>query len=331
MIALAGFAAASLVILFAGVRLARYGDALGAKTGVGGTWMGLVAMAMVTSLPELVTGVSSIALYSLPDVAAGDAIGSCMFNLLILALLDVRHPEPISARVHQGHVLAAALGMVALGLAALTMLAGGHMPALGWIGVSSFAFIALYVFGVRLIFGYERARAAELTREVGGADGYAELSLAKTAWLYLAHALLLVAAATYLPGAAEQLALATGLGQGFVGSSFVAISTSLPEVVVSIAAARIGAIDMAVAGLFGSNMFNVAVLGLDDFVYRDGVLLARVSRVHLVSLVSAIVMTAFAVIGMTYRARRKRLLLSWDTLFIVAMYLVGVVLMWKLD
>jgi cation:H+ antiporter len=324
------FVLASAVVLLAGIRLARYGDVIAVRTGLGRTWMGLVVMAAVTSLPELVTGASAIAIVDVPDIAAGDAIGSCMFNLLILAMLDFRHPAPLSASIHQGHVLAAGFGMVQLGLAALAMAAGASGPVIGWIGVQSVAFLGVFGFAARLIFKYERGRVSELAEEIAG-EAEKRMSLRGAVVRYVAAAALLVSAAAYLPAAAEALALATGLGQSFVGSLFVAASTSLPEVVVSVAAARLGALDMAAANLFGSNIFNVAVLGVDDLLYTRGSLLAQVSGVHLVSLLVAMVMTAVAIIGLTYRAQKKRFRLSWDSVFIAGLYAMGVWLIWKLQ
>jgi len=325
------FVLASAVVLLAGIRLARYGDVIAARTGLGGTWMGLVVMAAVTSLPELITGASAIVLVNVPEIAAGDAIGSCMFNLLILALIDFRHPAPLSASIHQGHVLSAAFGMTMLGLAALAMIAGEHGPMIGWIGVQTVLFVGLYGFAARLIFKYERTRLARLTEELVGVTHDEDLSLRGAVIRYVAAAALLVIAAGYLPAAAEGLAEVTGLGQSFVGSLFVAASTSLPEVVVSIAAARMGALDMAAANLFGSNIFNIAVLGIDDVLYTEGSLLAEVSSVHLVSLVSALTMTAIAVIGLTYRAQKKRFRLAWDTFFIAGVYAIGATLIWRLQ
>lgn len=328
--ALVPFVLASLVIVASGVRLARYGDVIAEKTGLGRTWMGLTVMAAVTSLPELVTGASSIVLFDAPDLAAGDAIGSCMFNLVILAFLDLRHPGPISASIHQGHVLTAGFGMVQLGCAALALLAGSHAPAIGWVGIHSIAFVGVYAFATHLIFTHEKTRVSALAEEVGGRVLLRKVSLRASIALYALWAAVLVLAAGYLPRAATALARTSGLGETFVGNLFVAASTSLPEVVVSVAAARLGALDMAAANLFGSNVFNIAVLGLDDFLLTSGPLLARVSPAHAISLVSALLMTAIAVIGMTYRAQRKRFRLSWDTLFIVAVYALGTALLWRL-
>ena len=325
------FVLASVVVLFAGIRLTEYGDIIAIRTGLGRTWMGVVVMAGVTSLPELITGASAIVLVDAPDIAAGDAIGSCMFNLVILAMLDFRHPRPLSATIHQGHVLAAGFGIVQLGLTALAMLAGPAGPRVGWVGVQSLLFLGLYGFAVRLIFKYERGRVSELAEEIAGDGAGARMSLRGAVVRYVGAAALLVAAAAYLPVAADALARVTGLGQSFVGSLFVAASTSLPEVVVSVAAARMGALDMAAGNLFGSNIFNVAVLGIDDLLYTRGALLADISRVHLVSLVTAIVMTAVAVIGLTYRAQRKQFRLSWDTFVIVGLYVIGATLIWRLQ
>ncbi len=71
--------------------MARYGDAIAAKTGLGRIWIGLVLLAFITSMPELVTGVSTAALFESPDLALGTLIGTCCFNLSILALLDIFH------------------------------------------------------------------------------------------------------------------------------------------------------------------------------------------------------------------------------------------------
>lgn len=328
--ALIPFVLASVVILASGIRLARYGDVLAEKTGLGRTWMGLIVMAAVTSLPELITGASSIVIVDVPEVAVGDALGSCMFNLLILAFLDVREPQPISARMHQGHVLAAGFGMVQLGLAALAILGGGGVPAVAWVGVHSIVALVIYAFATRLIFAFERSRVSAVAEELAGDVRYADFTVRQAAALYTLAAAVLVLAAAYLPASAESLAEVTGIEQSFVGTLFVAASTSMPEVVVSMAAARLGAIDLAAGNLFGSNLFNVAVVAVDDLLYTRGVLLAEVSPVHLVSVISALVMSAIAVIGLTYRAQRKRFRLSWDTLGIAGVYAIGTWMVWRL-
>jgi cation:H+ antiporter len=320
---LAQFAACTALILWSGARLSRYGDMIAEKTGFGGTWVGLLLMAAVTSLPELVTGGSAVVLYDAVDIAAGDAIGSCMFNLVILALIDVRDPAPLSTRIHQGHVLTGAFGILQLGLVALAVVAGPRMPAVGWIGIHSFWLLGIYALAMRAIFRFERRRLSAISRELAEKEEYTHVTLARAILLYSATALVLVAAAAYLPAIGERLAAITGLSQSFVGNVFIAASTSLPEVVVTLAAIRMGALDMAAANLFGSNLFNAAILGIDDLLYTKGIFLASVSAGHLITLASAIMMTAVAIVGLTYRAAEKRYRISWDAMVIVAIYVAG--------
>ena len=84
-----GFIACTAVIVYSGTRLSKYGDVIAEKTGLGRAWIGVVLMASVTSLPELVTGITSVTYANVPDIAVGDVLGSCVFNMLILAFLDV--------------------------------------------------------------------------------------------------------------------------------------------------------------------------------------------------------------------------------------------------
>lgn len=325
--AAAQFVLCAALILVSGIRLSRYGDIIAEKTGLGGTWIGLILLATVTSLPELVTGASSILLFDVIDIAAGDVIGSCMFNLAILAMLDVRHPVPLSARIHQGHVLSAGFGIVQMGLLAMALVAGAAAPAIGPVGAPSLVFLGVYAFAVRTIFVFERGRVTDLAEELTGEIRYRETTLARAVLLFVAAAAVLVFAATLLPGVAERFSVASGLDQSFVGTLFVAASTSMPEVVVSAASVRIGAIDMAAANLFGSNLFNVAVLGIDDLLYVRGPLLPDLSPRHLVTLSAAIVMSGIAIIGVTYRAKKKRYRLSWDSLAMIAVYVTSLIVL----
>jgi cation:H+ antiporter len=326
-IVVAQFVVCSALIVGAGIRLSRYGDVLAEKTGLGTTWVGLLLLATVTSLPELVTGASSVLLFDVPDIAAGDVIGSCLFNLVILAMLDIRNPVPLSARIHQGHVLSAGFGVVQLGMVAMAIIAGPRVPVLGWLAAPSLLFVTVYILAVRMVSAHERTRVAEIADELSGEARYRDVTRRNAVLQFTAAAAVLVAAAGVLPGLAARLSVLTGLEQSFVGSMFVAISTSLPEVVVSLAAARIGAVDMAAANLFGSNLFNVAVLGIDDALYFRGPLLAAIQPAHLITLSGAIVMTGIAIIGLTVRAQRKRFRLSWDSIAILAVYVTSLALL----
>lgn len=87
----AQFVLAAELIAVAGSRLSKYGDVIAEKTGLGRSWVGLLLLATVTSLPELATGVSAVAVAGVPNIALGDALGSCVFNLALFVMLDFLH------------------------------------------------------------------------------------------------------------------------------------------------------------------------------------------------------------------------------------------------
>jgi cation:H+ antiporter len=326
----AQFAATALVIVLAGTRLARYGDVLGEKTGLGRSWIGVVLLAATTSLPELFTGFGSTALAPLPDIALGDILGSCMFNLLILSMMDALQPEPLSARAHQSHMLSIGFGLLLIGVAGTGLVADRRLPAVGWVGLYSPFLIALYLVAMRLIFEHERHRRAREAEEVAAELRYAETSTRSAIGNYAVAAVAVIVAAAWLPRLGAELARETGLGEAFVGGLFIAITTSLPEIVVSLAAVRIGALDLGVANVLGSNLFNMLVLGLDDVFYRPGPLMADAAVSHSVSMVAIVMMNALFLIGLTYRAMTKRFVINWDTGAMAAVYIVAVVLSYRL-
>jgi len=103
-------AASLAVIAVAGVKLTRYGDIIAEKSGFSRGWVGLILLATVTSLPELATGLSAVTIAMTPDIAVGDILGSCVFNLLIIVLLDFLYrKESIYTRARQSNVLSAGL------------------------------------------------------------------------------------------------------------------------------------------------------------------------------------------------------------------------------
>ena len=100
------FGICALLIAFAGMKLSHYGNVIADQTGWSGSWVGLFLLATVTSLPELATGVSSVTLANQPDIAVGNVLGSCMFNLSMLALVDLLYrQDSVYRRASQGHIL----------------------------------------------------------------------------------------------------------------------------------------------------------------------------------------------------------------------------------
>jgi cation:H+ antiporter len=320
------FAVCVSLVLTAGARLSRYGDAIGEKTGLSGTWIGLVLLATVTSLPELVTGVSGVVLANTPDIALGDALGSCIFNLLLLVLMDALLPgQSLFTRTSAGHILAGAFGIVMLGIIALGILVPLDPP--GWrVGISSVGILVVYLVAMRLVFDYEQRQMAQaaIDDERDAVFRYEDLTLGQAVARYTAAAVVVVGAGTWLPFIGERLAHEMAWQQSFVGTQFIALATSTPELVVVVAAVRIGALDMAVSNLLGSNLFDALIIAIDDICYGRGPLLAHVSPAHAITAVSASTMTGLTIIGLLYRPKGQLFgRVGWIGASLVGVYLVN--------
>lgn len=309
----------------AGTALSRYGDVIADKTGLSGTWIGLVLLATVTSLPELVTGVSAVALAGTPDIALGDVLGSCVFNLLILTILDfLQREESVYTRASHGHILSAGFGVILIGFVGFNVLLAGSAfdVALGHVGLYTPLILVLYAVAMRTVFRYERAQMAAFAEE--HAERYPEISLRQALQRYVLAALVVVGAGIWLPFIGEQIARVMEWEATFVGTLFVAFATSVPEMVVTVSAMRLGALDMAIGNLLGSNLFDILIVAVDDVFFTRGPILAHVSPVHAVSAMSAVMMTGIVIVGLLYRPKTRLFRAAgWASLLLLGVYLLN--------
>lgn len=315
------FVASGAGVVGAGVALARYGDAIAERTGMGRVWLGAVLLAGATSLPELATDVTAVRIGA-ADLAFGDIFGSCMANMLILGLIDLVHPRRRVLRSATfDHALAATLAITLLALATVYMLVPPSSTAHG-VTIESLSLVVIYIAGARVVFrhvtrttpGAVQSEAAE----VRSAEGTPSLRRAVAG--FSVAALVIVVVAPLFARAAEGLAEVTGLGATFMGTWAVGFATSLPELVASIAAVRMGAFDLAVGNLFGSNAFNIVIIFALDVAHTGGPIFAAVSAVHVLSAIFSILLTALGLAAIIYRGQQRFKVVEPDALLIVATY-----------
>ncbi len=319
------------VILYCGTRLAKYGDVIAEKTGLGRTFTGFVLFAAVTSMPELVNGVSAVAYVGTPDIAVGDVLGSCVFNLLIIAFMDAFYrPQPIFGMAKPGHVLSAGFGILLLSVVVAGLFLGGRIAPLGWLGFYSVVITGIYIVAMRVVYRYEKRMVAEYIKEAVE-ELYGGISKETAVRNFALNAVVVVVAAIFLPEIGVGIAEQTGLGQTFVGNIFIAASTSLPEIVVSAATVRMKAVDLAIGNILGSNIFNVMILAVDDLFFLRGPLFSHTDPDNIVPAVSAIAMTAIVVIGLLYRpTKKKSFFVEWDSMALMGVFVVNLLVLYFL-
>ena len=330
-------AAAAALILVAAHFMVPSADAIAHKTGLGRTFVGVVMLATATSLPELGTGVSSILIVGEADLAAGDAFGSNLFNLLIVGLMDLywRRGHVLSS-VNPTAALVGVLGILVISIAVGAMVIHNLTPVTGAWFISPMSVLLLATFIGAMFFIYRMEVGPDNTDESDDeleANNYENESLSKSFLIYFLTAAVVVGAAIWLAIVGDHLSDAMGWEKSFMGTQFLALSTSLPEFAASFAALRLGAPDLAITNVLGSNLFNMGfILFMDDVVLTTGVLWLEVSAVHMLTGVIAIVMTALVVMGiLSRRTGPKRFPISFYGGAMIALYIAVSVLVFYLS
>jgi len=322
----AAFALVVAVIGAAGYRMCKAADDIAELSGLSRAWIGLLLLSAATSLPELATGMSAIVVFDAPNVAVGDALGSVVFNLLILVLIELLgRGDSLYARAGPGHSVSAAFGVILAGFIAFSILVAPALPALriGHVGVYAPLILGTYLVALYTLFRHERRTIAALGHQPL-VPGVAVPSLRLAIQRYAISAAFVMVAGAALPRIATEIARQMGWSNTFVGTIFVAFATSVPEVAVSITAMAIGSVDMAVANLLGSNLFDIAIVAIDDVAYTAGPILAAVSPSHAVTAISAAIMSGVAIVGFSYQpAGRLLRQTSWVGLALFSIYLLN--------
>lgn len=335
------FIGLALLVAIAGTFLARAADRIAEATGLGRMLIGSLLLASVTSLPELSVDLSAVRA-GLVDIAAGDLFGSSLMNLLILAGLDLawRGERRMFSREAASHALSATLGIVLAGLAGTAVLTAGRLPPVVWLGIGgwSWALLIAYLLGARVLYLDQRIsaradREAAAEAEAKGQPTPAEPQPTHLGWAVMAFtaaAAVLFFAGPQLSHVAGALAEHTGLGGTFVGTTLVAITTSLPELASSITALRLGAIDLAIGNAFGSNTFNMILFVPLDAMH-DGPLFASLAPAHAVTAMAVIVASAIAVLGQLYQAKQRVPFFEPDALLMIVVLVGALALVYRLS
>lgn len=332
----ATFFVSAAAIVIASSFLAKQGNAIAEETGIGGIWIGVILLATATSLPEVVTNVSAAAIDE-ADLAVGNLFGSSMANMAILAAVDLMHRQRrVWQTVSLGQTLVASLSIALTSITAMFI-----VSQLGWtvfhIGIDTLVVGALYILGTRVVFRHEYLealahiadRASTGKTNPGDEPEKLRFPARRTTLGFLITAAVILATGPFLADSAAGISDMTGIEKSFVGATFLAITTSLPELITAVAAVRIGAHDLAVGNLFGSNAFNMLTLVFADIAYTPGAILNDVSSAQVIAATAALLMMALAAMGIVYRAERRYTLVEPDAALVLVTYVIGLALVYE--
>ena len=326
--AIAVFVAAALTIAFAGIRMAEVADRLADRTGIGEALFGGVLLGGSTSLPGIVASITA-ASQGHADLAFSNAVGGIAAQTFFLAIADI-----VYRRANLEHAAASLTNLTQAGLL-ITLLvlpfAAWSLPRFSVVGIHpvSVMMFATYFFGVRLAAHTHTApmwgpkRTSETRVDVPEEPAGVGRTLTRLSTRFAMLAVVLITAGYVTANSGIAIAAETGLTQTFVGAYFTAISTSIPELVTTIAAVRRGALTLAVGGIIGGNMFDTLFIASSDFAYREGSIYHAVSHQSYFLMALSAVMAGALLLGMLSRERYGVLNIGFESAVVFVLYLGG--------
>lgn len=325
-VALAALAAAAATIGVAGVRLARVVDELADRLGIGEAVAGAVLLGAATSLSGLVVSIVA-AVEGDASLAVSNSVGgiAVQTTFVLAADLAYRRANLEHAAASLGNVFNCFLLLMLLSVVVI----GAAGPGATVLGVDpiTLLLVGLYIYGTVLVRRVEEkpmwlpTPTAETRQDTPDED-------AETASLRRLSARFLVLAATVLVSgyfvarAGVSLVAETGVSGTVVGTLATSVTTSLPELVTSIAAVRAGALALAIGGLVGGNAFDLLFIAAADVAYRPGSVYTALTTADVFTLGWAMLLVGILGAGLV---RRERHGVGFEGVGVLVVYVGGLV------
>ncbi len=314
------FIIACAAIIYAGYKLSLYGDIISEKTSITRSLMGFVFLALATSLPEFAVSGSSILAVNSPDLAVGDIFGSIVINIGILTFLSV-FSGSILIKASKNHILPTAFTILLISTIGFFLfirkitclrLAGFN------IGFESLVIVVIFILGIRLVFRHEKVSVEEIKTKK-----YSNISLRFASILFCLYFIVVVFLGIWLSRIGREITVLMGWTDSLVGTFFLGLATSFPELVVTITAIKFS-VDMAVGDIIGSNFIDCLIIPFCDILHRKGPILSDVSASHISTLFLAMILSSILIIGFFYKSKRKFLKMGWTEIALIITFVSGI-------
>ncbi len=329
------FAVAAAFVWRAGARLAQLADRIATRTGLGDALLGIVLLGGVTSLPEAAVAVTAT-LDGEPALSVNDVLGSAAINVLLLAVADAVYGRRAltSTPGRPDVMLQGVLAMVLLAIVAGPTITGDRL--LGGIGGWSWVTLGVYTAAIAVIAKTrgDAWRPAAPSPDARGDDDHGDddkdTPPSRLALQTVVAAAVILVAGFALARSGQALAESTGLGTSFFGAVLLGFATSLPELSTVLAAVKLKRHEMAIADVFGTNLFNVNIIVLADALHDGEPVLVEAGPFAAFAALLAMAMTAVYLVGLLERRDRTVLRMGIDSVVVVVLYAVGLAVLYQL-
>ncbi|MEM8810500.1 MAG: sodium:calcium antiporter, partial [Cyanobacteria bacterium P01_G01_bin.38] len=306
----------------------RVADRIADKTGWGEAIVGAVILGGSTSLPGIITSVST-AYQGYAELAVSNAVGGIAAQTAFLAVADIvyrkanlEHAAASIANLLQGTLLVTLLAIPMVAYAG---------PDVSWLGVhpATVLLVSGYFFGIRLV-AQARAEKMWMPKETERTvldeleDEALDTRLSSLIGRFVLLAGLVAVAGYLIAESGVAIATQTGLSESLVGTILTAVATSIPELVTTIAAVRCGALSLAVGGIIGGNCFDLLFIACSDIAYRDGSIYSAITERQVFIMGLTILMTGVLLLGLLKREKYGFAKIGFESLLILLFYVSGV-------
>lgn len=322
------FAVLASGIWFSGTQLTYLADTISERFRLAASTVGLVFLAVATSLPEIVTTMVAAAKQN-SDLVLNNLFGGIALQTAILAFADFWAKGAISNYPRKtNHALEATLLVALMAILQIVFVIGEPVSFMN-VGMGGIVVALAYVAAIQLLRWYD-TNSDWVPVDLPRPDEVSELPIAghrlrrKDLWVLVAVGVLACLAilvfGTLIVEVAEVLAVQTGLGSGFFGVTFLAAATSLPELSTTITAVRLGAYTLAISNVFGSNLIMVVLVLPADILHTSAPILSSAKSSTQLAISSGILVTTIFLIGLIVRRKPRVLRIGIDSFLVLAVY-----------
>lgn len=309
-------------------------DNLDKLTNLGAAFIGGIFLAAVTSLPELITSISSAAVGS-PDLIFGNILGSNFFNMFILAIVDVIFIKLMFMNKVKTMRKTNFFTIIMYLIIAIPVLISWLISAISQgevnlftilpIGISFVSVLIIIVYGISI-----KALAGDqsVSEEDDEEEKEINTTVSKEVVKFVLLSVLLVSLSFILTLSVDSLSDSLNLGDSFAGALFLAIATSLPELTAVIRLVQLHNYDAAVGNIIGSNVFNFTIISVVDVIFFNTSVFGNVltDKTIITLLFFGLVSAGLLMISLLRTKSKNKFLYILPSIIICVLYVVFLIL-----
>lgn len=299
--------------VFLSFRLSYYADLLNKTTNISGVFIGGILLAGITSLPELVTCLSSIFLNN-PYLAIGDILGSNFFNIAMMCFFDILFIKTMFYNYTKNRYYLIYVLLILNYLIMYLFMGGTFNLEIFNIGLPSFIIIITYIFYLK------NAKEEETKKEVKTTKEHVLLKFFLVGLFMVIVSILLTLVVNLIAGKNPNVA------SSFIGAILLGITTSMPEVITFIALVKMKSFDLALSDIIGSNLFNLLILAIGDIFLKNKEIYYFVDKESMFLLIFGFILTILSFYQNNRKVVKNKLVYIIPSLMGILLYIYYIVI-----